>query len=50
MGPPRVRLTGLAIPETGLVLMDAVYVLAWNTNFVKAADAPRRISDLTDPK
>lgn len=35
---------------TGLVLMDAVYVLAWNTNFVKAADAPRRISDLTDPK
>jgi len=41
------------LPElrgTGLSWIDAVYVLAWNTRFVKAADAPRRFSDLLDPK
>ena len=35
---------------TGLVMMDAVYVLAWNTRFVKAADAPRSFRDLLDSK
>lgn len=41
------------LPElrgTGLAWIDAVYVIAWNTNFVKAADAPRRFSDLLDRK
>lgn len=41
------------LPElrgTGLAWIDAVYVLAWNKNFVKATDAPRRFSDLLDPR
>ena len=42
-----------SLPELqGLCLawFDSVYVIAWNTNFVKASDAPRRFSDLLDPK
>lgn len=34
----------------GLVWIDNVYVVAWNTRFVKAADAPRRMTDFVDPK
>lgn len=41
------------LPElrgTGLTWFDAVYVLAWNTRFVNAEDAPRRFQDLLDVK
>ena len=34
----------------GLVWIDNVYVVAWNTKFVKAEEAPRRIRDFLDPK
>lgn len=34
----------------GMVMYDNVYVIAWNTGFIKAADAPRRIRDFLDPK
>jgi len=33
-----------------LAWFDSVYVIAWNTNFVKASEAPRRFSDFLDPK
>lgn len=33
-----------------LTWYDSVYVIAWNTRFVRAAEAPRRIPDLLDPR
>jgi len=41
------------LPElrgVGLAWIDAVYVIAWNTRFVSAADAPRRFADLLAPR
>jgi iron(III) transport system substrate-binding protein len=41
------------LPElrgTALAWIDAVYVLAWNTNFVKATEAPKRFRDLLGPR
>lgn len=34
----------------GLLWFDNVYVIAWNTRFVKTADAPRRFRDFLDPR
>ena len=34
----------------GMVMFDNVYVVAWNTRFVKADEAPRRIRDFLDPR
>ena len=45
--------TERVLPELqGLCLawFDSVYGIAWNTKFVTAAEAPRRFSDLLDPK
>ena len=39
-----------ALRGLGMVMYDNVYVVAWNTHFVKAADAPRRIRDFADPR
>ena len=39
-----------ALRGLGMVMYDNVYVVAWNTKFVKADDAPRQIRDFADPK
>jgi len=44
---------GRLFPElrgAGLAWIDAVYVIAWNTRFVSAADVPRRFEDLLAPR
>jgi iron(III) transport system substrate-binding protein len=44
---------GRLIPELrnlGLAFFDNVFLLAWNTNQIKEADLPHKLTDLTDPK